>query len=129
MTEQAQMYQYIFYIGMGLGGAAFILTLVLFFKLHIPKVIGDLTGTTARKATYQIRKESEDTEQRHKSEQITKRHNLEHSYPEAETVPLDQLETINSDSSPTVDLMEQKSSISGMEVKEDITIVGSDVVI
>lgn len=54
------IYRYIFYGGAGLAVLCFAVTIVLFFVLRIPEVIGYLTGSTARKAIEKIRHESED---------------------------------------------------------------------
>lgn len=53
------MYRYIFF---GTLAACIIMALVaviLFFVLKIPRVVGDLTGSTARKAIEEIRKQNE----------------------------------------------------------------------
>ena len=44
------VYRYIFLGGAGLAALCLILSIVLFFVLRIPSVIGDLTGSTAKKA-------------------------------------------------------------------------------
>lgn len=129
MTEQAQMYHLIFYIGMGLAVATLILSIILFFKLRIPKVIGDLTGSTARKVTNQIRKESENGGQRLKKNQIPIQSNIQDMTGGDETTPLDSFIYGMEDCAPTVDLVEQGITLSGMRIEEDITIVNSDVII
>lgn len=128
MTEQAQVYNLLFYIGIGLGAAAFILSIILFFKLRIPKVIGDLTGSTARKVTNQIQRESESGGQRIKKNQM-QIYNIEDLPSGNETIPLEQPEYAGSGSSPTVDLAEADVPLSGMKIEEDITIVSSDVIV
>lgn len=45
----------IFYIALGLSVAFFAAAIILFFKLNIISVIGDLSGSTARKAIEDIR--------------------------------------------------------------------------
>ena len=53
------VYRYIF-IGAAVACGVFLLTsILLFFTLRIPKVIGDLTGRTARKAIENIRMQNE----------------------------------------------------------------------
>lgn len=56
-----EMYRYVF-LGAAVACGVFLtLSLVLFFALHIPKVISDLTGRTARKAIENIRMQNEQT--------------------------------------------------------------------
>lgn len=54
-----EMYRYIFWGALAACGIFFLITVALFFMLRIPKVIGDLTGRTARKAIDDIRKSNE----------------------------------------------------------------------
>lgn len=54
-----EVYRYIFLGGLALSILMLIASVVLFFVLKIPKVIGDLTGRTARKAIEDIRKQNE----------------------------------------------------------------------
>lgn len=54
-----EMYRYIFLGGLIACGVFFVITVVLFFNLRIPKVISDLTGRTARKAIEDIRLQNE----------------------------------------------------------------------
>lgn len=54
-----EMYRYIFWGALAACGLFFLITVALFFMLHIPKVISDLTGRTARKAIDDIRKSNE----------------------------------------------------------------------
>lgn len=54
-----EMYRYIFLGGLIACGVFFVITVVLFFTLRIPKVISDLTGRTARKAIENIRLQNE----------------------------------------------------------------------
>ena len=53
------IYRYIFFGGAGLAGLSLIIAVILFFVLKIPSVIGDLTGSTARKAIENIRNQNE----------------------------------------------------------------------
>lgn len=56
-----EMYRYLS-LGAGIAcGIMVVVSLVLFFTLQIPKVIGDLTGRTARRAIEDIRKQNEQT--------------------------------------------------------------------
>ncbi len=55
------IYRYIFIGGAILSGILLIVSIILFFSLRIPKVIGDLTGATARKAIQNIREQNEKT--------------------------------------------------------------------
>ncbi len=56
-----EMYRYVF-LGAAIACGVFgIMSLILFFTLRIPKVIGDLTGRTARKAIESIRHQNEKT--------------------------------------------------------------------
>ena len=45
-----EIYHWIFIGGAILAGLMLALTVLLFFRYRIPRVIGDLTGSTARKA-------------------------------------------------------------------------------
>ena len=54
-----EIYRYIFLGGAALSLVMVIVSAILFFTLKIPKVIGDLTGRTARKAIEDIRKQNE----------------------------------------------------------------------
>lgn len=59
MNFDYETYQLIFYAGLVLSGLCLVTTVVLFFTLKIPKVIGDLTGANARKAINEIRNQNE----------------------------------------------------------------------
>ena len=52
-------YRYIFIGAAILSAIAFVVAVVLFVVLKIPRVIGDLTGATARKAIRDIREQNE----------------------------------------------------------------------
>lgn len=54
-----EIYRYIFIGAAILCGAMLITSILLFILLKIPKVIGDLTGRTARKAIENIRNQNE----------------------------------------------------------------------
>lgn len=54
-----EMYRYIFLGALIACGVFFVVAVVLFFTLRIPKVISDLTGRTARKAIESIRLQNE----------------------------------------------------------------------
>lgn len=54
-----EIYRYIFVGAAILCGAMLITSILLFILLKIPKVIGDLTGRTARKAIENIRNQNE----------------------------------------------------------------------
>ncbi len=53
-----EIYRYIFIGGAVLCGLLLILTIILFFALKIPGVLGDLSGSTAKKAIRKIREEN-----------------------------------------------------------------------
>lgn len=53
------VYRYIFMGGAVLAGIMFVLSVLLFFFLKIPHVLGDLTGRNARKAIENIRNQNE----------------------------------------------------------------------
>lgn len=55
------IYRYIFYGGTALAVIMLIISVVLFFVYKIPSVIGDLTGSTAKKAIEDIRNQNEST--------------------------------------------------------------------
>ena len=54
-----EIYRYIFIGAAILCGVMLAVSVFLFFFLKIPKVIGDLTGSTARKAIEEIRQQNE----------------------------------------------------------------------
>lgn len=54
-----EMYRYIFLGALIACGIFFVIAVILFFTLKIPKVISDLTGRTARKAIENIRMQNE----------------------------------------------------------------------
>ncbi len=54
-----EMYRYIFLGALIACGIFFVIAVILFFALKIPKVISDLTGRTARKAIENIRMQNE----------------------------------------------------------------------
>lgn len=54
-------YRYIFIIALILCGIMFVVSLILFFYLNIAKVIGDLSGSNAKKAIDDIRSQNEKT--------------------------------------------------------------------
>ena len=54
-----ETYRYIFLGALIACGIFFVIAVVLFFTLKIPKVISDLTGRTARKAIENIRMQNE----------------------------------------------------------------------
>lgn len=56
-----EVYRYIFLGGLILACLFLALAVVLFFVLKIPRVIGDLTGATARKAIEDIRNQNEES--------------------------------------------------------------------
>lgn len=53
-----EIYRYIFIGGAALAGLMLLIAVILFFTLRIPAVIGDLTGSTARKAIEDIRNQN-----------------------------------------------------------------------
>ncbi len=55
------VYRYIFYVGAGLAALFAVVAVILFFVLKIPSVVGDLSGSTARKAIENIRNQNEST--------------------------------------------------------------------
>ena len=56
-----EIYRYIFLGGAILAGIMFVVSVLVFFLLKIPTVIGDLTGANARKAIENIRSQNEST--------------------------------------------------------------------
>ena len=56
-----EIYRYIFLGGAILTGIMFVVSVLVFFLLKIPTVIGDLTGANARKAIEHIRNQNEYT--------------------------------------------------------------------
>ena len=67
------VYMMIFNVGAILAGIMFTVSLVLFFVLKIPAVIGDLSGATARKAIADIRNQNEESgEKAYKSSAVNK---------------------------------------------------------
>ena len=67
------IYRYIFLISAGLAVLCLILSVILFFVLKIPRVIGDLTGSTAKKAIESIRNQNEKSGDKvHKTSYVNK---------------------------------------------------------
>lgn len=54
-----ETYRYIFIIGLILCIVMLAVSVILFFVLHVPQLIGDLSGSTARKAIQNIREKNE----------------------------------------------------------------------
>lgn len=68
-----EVYRYIFIGGAALAGIMLLVSLLLFFLLHIPAVIGDLTGATARKAIENIRSQNTKSwDKTYKSSQVNR---------------------------------------------------------
>lgn len=68
-----EVYRYIFIGGAALAGIMLLVSLLLFFLLHIPAVIGDLTGATARKAIADIRSQNTKSgDKTYKSSQVNR---------------------------------------------------------
>lgn len=68
-----EVYRYIFIGGAALAGIMLLVSLLLFFLLHIPAVIGDLTGATARKAIEDIRSQNTKSgDKTYKSSQVNR---------------------------------------------------------
>ena len=57
-----EIYRYIFIGGAISSGIMLVIAIVLFFVYKIPGVLGDLTGSTARKAIENIRNQSEQSD-------------------------------------------------------------------
>lgn len=67
------VYMNIYNVGVVLTIIMFVVSLILFFVLKIPAVIGDLSGATARKAIENIRNQNEETgEKAYKSSSVNK---------------------------------------------------------
>ena len=56
-----EMYRYVFLGGAIAAGVMLAVSILLFFVLQIPKVIGDLSGRTARRAIDNIRRQNEES--------------------------------------------------------------------
>ena len=56
-----EMLQTLSLIGYMLSGVFLIITIILFFVLKVPQLIGDVTGATARKAIEDIRRQNEES--------------------------------------------------------------------
>lgn len=57
----AQIFNIISIVSFSLAGVFLIIAVILWIKFNIPKIIGDLTGRTAKKSIAQMRKENEKT--------------------------------------------------------------------
>lgn len=65
-----EMYRSVFLISLIACGVMAVVSVLLFFVLQIPKVVGDLSGSTAKKAIQDIRKQTEGGgERRYQSKQ------------------------------------------------------------
>ena len=68
-----ESYRLLFFISAALSGLMLLLSLILFFALRIPRVIGDLSGANAKKAIAQIRAQNEGSgEKTYKSSAVNK---------------------------------------------------------
>ena len=68
-----EIYRYIFIGGAILAGIMFAVSVLVFFLLKIPTVIGDLTGANARKAIENIRSHNESTgDKTYRSSQVNR---------------------------------------------------------
>lgn len=56
-----EVYRYLFTGGVILSGVMFVVSILLFIFLRIPRVVGDLSGFNAKKAIENIRKQNEST--------------------------------------------------------------------
>ena len=56
-----ESYRMIFYIGSGAAALMLLISVILFFAFRIPSVIGDLTGSTAKKEIQNIREQNKST--------------------------------------------------------------------
>lgn len=59
MNNLAQIYFIVSIVGFILSGVLLAVSIFLFIKLNIPKIIGDLSGRTAKKSIEQMREENE----------------------------------------------------------------------
>lgn len=67
------VYMMIYNVGLILAGIMFVVSMILFFALKIPAVIGDLSGATAKKAIENIRNQNEESgEKAYKSSAVNK---------------------------------------------------------
>lgn len=71
MTESYDLYRMVFIIGAILAGLFLLISVLLFFVLKIPQVIGNLSGSTARKAIRKLREETANTAGKSKGESMT----------------------------------------------------------
>lgn len=68
-----EIYRYIFLGGAILAGIMLVISVLVFFLLKIPTVIGDLTGANARKAIENIRNHNESTgDKTYRSSQVNR---------------------------------------------------------
>ena len=68
-----EIYRYIFLGGAILAGIMLVVSVLVFFLLKIPTVIGDLTGANARKAIENIRNQNESTgDKTYRSSQVNR---------------------------------------------------------
>jgi len=67
------VYMNIYMVGLVLAGIMLVVSVILFFVLKIPAVIGDLSGATARKAIENIRNQNEESgEKAYKSSAVNR---------------------------------------------------------
>lgn len=68
-----ELYRLVFLLALIACGVMAVVSAILFFTLKIPRVIGDLTGHTARKAIEDIRKQNEQTgDKSHRSSAVNR---------------------------------------------------------
>lgn len=68
-----EQYQLMFYIALAACIILFLLTVILFFVLRIPKVFGDITGLSRKRAIKNINEQSEKAKMSHGSTEKTDR--------------------------------------------------------
>ena len=69
-----ELLQILSYVSFGLAGVFLVISVALFFGLGVIKVVGDLSGATARKAIEQIRQQNEESgEKVHKTSAVNKK--------------------------------------------------------
>ncbi|MDD6071118.1 MAG: hypothetical protein PUC12_09965 [Clostridiales bacterium] len=135
------MYEAMFYIGLVLFIIGFIVSVILFIRNDVAKIIGDLTGYNARKAVEKIQREREGKKQPAGEDlsEVGKKNNRRKLRKDEKTdvLPLvsntEKAETLSADlkntkSSKKVEDMETAGFEGVFETEEDVTVFGGEVV-
>lgn len=92
----AENYDLIVFASLGLAGIFFIFSIVLFIRYNIPKVLGDLTGTSTKRGIRQKQEEKMEKKEKKTKVQKSKKKRVKESAPmSGETELINQASVMN----------------------------------